>query len=127
MRNGLRAYAAEPVERRKQRLLPAVDQLRDSLDRTTAGAGWKTYFQLDEIDKLAQSSDELDGQAAATLREIISRFDQTSDSPDYLIVPQMAGFSATRDSLAQLADRMEQLADSQPRDADDMDRVATSG
>ena len=123
LRSGLKAYAADPVERNKQQLQASAKQLRDSLDHPATGPGWKTYFQLDEIERLAQSADTSAADTEATLREIIARFDKTSANPDYGVLTQMTGFSDTRDSLAQLADRAQRLADSQPRDADDMQRV----
>ena len=48
LRNGLRDYAADPVERQKRRVIASVDQLRRSLARVKTGTRWNEYLELVE-------------------------------------------------------------------------------
>ena len=121
---GLREYAAEPIQRDARGVRVNSRQLRRSLEGVQRGDGWIGYFELDEMDKLAQSTEKLSPATGDKLREMIVRLDQVSKNPAYGTISSMRGFDATHRSLKRLADRFQHFADIESLDdARDMKRI----
>ncbi|MDH3719491.1 MAG: hypothetical protein OES79_15325, partial [Planctomycetota bacterium] len=124
LRNGLRAYAAEPNERDRQLVRAHAARLQRSLNSVQRGSGWIDYFQLDDLVKLAQSKEDPSPAARKILSGMSERLDEVAKNPDYRKISQMNGFEATRLAVQQLATSRQQLAQGTSRDdSDQVERV----
>ncbi len=113
LRNGLREYAAAPVERGQRQLDVHGETLQRSLGQLPTGAGWKTHLQLDELSRLANSKETLGPADRDKALAVAERFEQVAKNPNYRSIAQLDGFETSRQALQRLASQITQLADSQ--------------
>ncbi|MCC9605522.1 hypothetical protein LOC68_22525 [Blastopirellula sp. JC732] len=102
LRNGLPEYAEDRVARQKARVAASVVRLVDALERTKQAAGWMKYLQLDDLQKIAQSKEELSPADHDILRKIAERMKEVDEDSKYHVISSMTGFAATRGALGKL-------------------------
>jgi len=108
LQRGLREYSLPPAERQAHVLSARLPMLIDSLERQRTGAGWKKYLRVEEIARLAGSSEAWSQGDLDSVTEILGQFEKVRMNSQYAVVAEMPGFEATYGALRAFVEALEE-------------------
>ncbi|REK30279.1 MAG: hypothetical protein DWQ42_02605 [Planctomycetota bacterium] len=103
----LPVYAQSRVDRQRGDVRNSAAGFKTALDRTSNGAGWIRYLEIANVQRIAQANGPVSDDDQAILRAIAEKFQEIAEGDQYPLVRRMNGFTATRQSVAQLLDAIE--------------------
>jgi hypothetical protein len=115
IQTGLREYTLLPKQRSAHLLESNLQRLSATLDGITSGEGWKKHLQIEELEKLVQKDAAGDAPAGELgqprpqpeLRKILAKFDAVAGNPQYQVIAELDGFTATQAGLQRYQSAMQ--------------------
>jgi hypothetical protein len=98
---GLKEYSLTAVQRQNHTLYAKAETLKRSLDNVSTGGDWKTYLQINELEKLLTQPPIYNAEMNKNLEKILVRFDNVAQNSQYKAIADLQGFDVTRTGLQQ--------------------------
>jgi hypothetical protein len=98
---GLKEYSLTAVQRQNHTLYAKAETLKRSLDNVSTGGDWKTYLEINELERLLGQSSINNAELNKNLEKILVRFDNVAQNSQYKAIADLQGFDVTRMGLQQ--------------------------